>query len=278
MSNAKIASPLFILREICAQDLMGALEKLAGFGFDGVEFIGFFGHEPKSIREKLDSVGLRAMGNHFSFNEFCTNTEKTIEDHSILGCSYITISAPEPKGMPDGEEYAKTIQEMERIGAMMRSAGMKLLYHNHASEAKNASNGKPILENIMDDISPDALYLEPDLGWIKIGGGNPAHYLKKYTTRCPVIHFKDFYSDDIDKTATFGKYDVAHGNADSGNFEFRPTGYGIMNNAELYRLSFSCNPEWYVLDHDAAYERDPFADLKISLDYFKNLMKISEVI
>ena len=258
MSNAKIASPLFILRELCAKDLMGALERLAELGFDGVEFLGFFGHSPKAIRERLDSVGLRAVGDHVPFAEFCADTERVIEEHSVLGCGYITLAAPESKGMPDGEEYGQTLQAIERIGAMMRGAGMKLLFHNHASEAKPASNGKTILENIMDDTSPDALYLEPDLGWIKIGGGDPAHYLKKYTTRCPVIHFKDFYSEDLEKS-----------------FEFRPTGYGVVNNADLYRLALGCAPEWFVMDHDDAYGRDAFDDLKMSLDYFRNLIAIS---
>jgi hypothetical protein len=53
-----------------------------------------------------------------------------------------------------------------------------------------------------------------------------------------------------------------------------PTGYGVMNNAELYALSLSCKPEWYIMDHDCAYERDSYFDLAVSLDYFKNLMAV----
>jgi len=49
-----------------------------------------------------------------------------------------------------------------------------------------------------------------------------------------------------------------------------------MNNAGLYALSLQCDPlpEWVVMDHDCAYERDSYFDLKISLEYFKNLMMV----
>ena len=272
MSN--LASPLFILREICAKDLFAALEKLAGIGYDGIEFLGFFGHRPKAIRAKLDALNLRAVGNHVAFHEFAAAPQKIIDDHLVLGCPFITIAAPGCEGMPDGPEYSQTLRTLEGIGALMRSVGMRLLFHNHASEPKRASNGRSVLENILDDTSPDALFLEPDLGWIKIGGGDPAHYLRKYVGRCPVIHFKDFYSDDLEKTAALPRHDLLPGNAEGGHFEFRPTGYGIMNNAALYRLAQKCAPEWYVMDHDAAYERDPFSDLKLSLDYFRNLQRL----
>ena len=260
MRVAKIASPLFILRDECSKDLMGTLEKLAEIGFDGVEFLGFFGHAPEKIRGKLDSIGLRAIGNHVPFDEFSKDAEKVVAEHGVLGCGFVTIAAPDSKGMPDGEDYPQTLRTMQGIGAMMRGAGMKLLFHNHASELKTASNGKSLLENLLDDCPPDSLYFEPDLGWIKIGGGDPAHYLKKYAARCPAIHFKDFIPDE---------------KSGPGNFKFRPTGYGSMNNAELYRMALGCDPEWLVMDHDDAYGRDAFDDLKLSLEYFKNLIKIT---
>jgi len=61
MLENKLAAPLFILRQECAEDLMGVLERLAALGFDGVEFLGLFGHEPEAIRKKLDEL---YNGNH----------------------------------------------------------------------------------------------------------------------------------------------------------------------------------------------------------------------
>ncbi len=64
------------------------------------------------------------------------------------------------------------------------------------------------------------------------------------------------------------------GGAEQGFFEFRPTGYGIMNYPALIKPMLDCHPEWIVLDHDLAYERDPFEDLALSLAYAKSLMGI----
>jgi len=240
---AKIGSPLFILREECAKDLTAVLDKIAEIGYDGVEFLGFFGNKPSDIKNKLDSLGLAAVGDHVAFDEFAGNTAKIIDERKEIGCKYITIGAP---GAIDG----RAIEIFEKIGEEMIASGMKLLYHNHAEELRNKT-----LEKIFDNTKN--LYCELDLGWISIGGADPAYYLQKYKNRCPVVHFKD-YMPTVD------------------GFIFRPTGYGIMSNAELYALCLSCDPqpEWYVMDHDCSYERDIYFDLKISLEYFKNLMTV----
>ena len=259
---AKIGSPLFILREECQKDLMSVLEKLAEIGYEGVEFLGYWGYKLADVKSKLDSCGLIAIGNHVGFNEFTQNIDKTIADNKNMGCKYITIGGPEPDGLPGGGDYSKTLDCYAKVGEAMNAANMTLLYHNHAAELKNFHAGKSILENLMDDVKPGLLSLEPDCGWIQIGGGDPFYYLDKYANRCPVVHFKDFIPDP---------------KAENG-FLFRPTGYGIVNYAELYKktLSFDKKPEWYILDHDCAYERDIYFDMKISLEYFKNLMTVSQ--
>jgi sugar phosphate isomerase/epimerase len=255
----KIGSPLFILMEECKKDLMGVLERLAEIGFDGVEFLGLFGHKPADIKKKLDSCGLKAIGDHVPFDEFVNNTEKVIAEHKEMGCSFITIASPAQDGLPGGKDYTKVIKAIETVGTAVNDAGMKLLFHNHASELRTMVDGKAILEHLADDIDSKLLFLEPDLGWMKIGGADPAYYLKKYRDRCPVVHFKDYAPSD-----------------NKDGFEFRPTGYGAMNNAELYAmiLALDMRPAWFVMDHDCAYERDIYDDLTMSLCYFRNLTKV----
>ena len=263
---AKIGSPLFILREECAKDLMSVLERIAAIGYEGVEFLGFFGHSPQNIRKKLDSLGLCAIGDHVSYGDFARDTDRVIAEHSEAGCGYITIGNPfsaDAKNLPGQENYTKVIETMERIGAAMNVSGMKLLYHNHKEEAAMSANGKSILENLMDDTDSALLSLEPDLGWLQIGGADPAYYLKKYIDRSPVLHFKDFIPAASDNAA---------------GFMFRPTGYGIVNNAQLYALSLTADTktDWLIMDHDNAYDRNSFDDLQLSLQFFRNLIMIQE--
>ena len=150
MSKAKIGSPLFIVREECQKDLMAVLEKIAQIGYDGVEFLGFFGCKPSDIRNKLDSCGLTAIGDHVAFDEFIENTDKIIDERKEIGCGYITVGAP--------KKHLGQSPGINRLGEKMNAAGMKLLFHNHAEELQICENGKSILENIFDSFNSDLLY------------------------------------------------------------------------------------------------------------------------
>ena len=61
MKKIKMASPLYILRNECEQDLSGVLKKLAQIGFDGIEFLGFFGHSAAEVKQMLLDNGLENM-------------------------------------------------------------------------------------------------------------------------------------------------------------------------------------------------------------------------
>jgi len=252
----KIGSPLFILREECSKDLMKVIEKLGEIGYNGIEFLGLFGHAPEDIRKKLDSCGLTAIGDHVPYAEFVNDTNRVINQRKELGCAYITIASPPADGLPGGKNYPETVENFERIGETVNDAGMTLLFHNHAEEVRKEIAGKTILEYLADDIDEKFLSLELDLGWIGIGGAKPEYFLEKYKNRCPVAHFKDYSPADNEK-----------------GFIFRPTGYGALDTAALFEitLSFNKKPEWYIMDHDDAYDRDIYVDLAISLEYFRNL-------
>ena len=265
----RIASPLFILREACKKDLFAVLEHLAVLGFDGVEFLSLFGQEPSLVRKKLDELGMTALGNHFPYALLDADPIKVLDDHAVLGCRYLTVAE-----LPEGD-LTSVAQRLQQIASLAEERDIRLMYHNHARELSRQRDGQVELDAIMSAISPEVLALEPDLGWIEIGGGDPADYLKRYRKRCPVIHLKDYYADG--PVGSVQGNIPARGDAAYGNFEFRPTGYGVVNIPKLMPVCLACEPEWFVVDHDLAYDRDSFDDLKLSLDYVKNLIKIHQM-
>jgi hypothetical protein len=89
-----------------------------------------------------------------------------------------------------------------------------------------------------------------------------------------VIHLKDIYAQDFSKIGPRVSHGDARNSAATGYFEFRPTGYGTVNFARLLPYCLDCNPEWLVADHDLAYGRDSFCDLKLSRDYIATLLAI----
>ncbi len=263
MKNIKMASPLYIVREDCAKDLAAVLKKLAGIGYDGIEFLGFFGHTKEEVKAMLEENHLTALGNHVPYADLLADADGILDFHAYIGCGYLTVA---DLPLDNIAEVAKNIAILTEKAEKL---GIKLLYHNHDQELIESTDGVQNLEYIMENT---ALYLEPDLGWIEIGGGCCEKYLTQYVNRCPVIHLKDYYSSDNAKLGRVREFVPARGTAERGHFEFRPTGYGVLNLPKLMPLCLACDPEWMVMDHDLAYERDSYADLKLSLDYTRALL------
>lgn len=264
----RMASPLYIVRQDCEKDLFAVLRRLAEAGFDGIEFLGFFGHGAKEVRQKLDELGLAALGNHVPYKDLAADSQTVLDFHQEVGCEYLTVA-----DLPLAD-FAKVAESLDRIADLARARGMRLLFHNHDGELIDRVEGKAALQYILDNTRPETLALEPDLGWMEVGGGDCAWYLATYRDRCPVIHLKDYYSSDNSKLGRVRDFVPARGGADRGHFEFRPTGYGVLNLPKLMPLCLSCEPAWFVMDHDLAYERDPYEDLKLSLDYTRALLKM----
>ncbi|MBR7175322.1 MAG: hypothetical protein IKD50_12955, partial [Clostridia bacterium] len=100
---------------------------------------------------------------------------------------------------------------------------------------------------------------EPDLGWMEIGGYRCKRALEKYADRIEVIHLKDYYRDAFDISLPY---------------EFRPTGYGVMDWASILPLcEKKIKPAWYTADHDKAMHGDIYEELKLSLDFIRNAVK-----
>ncbi|WMJ88956.1 sugar phosphate isomerase/epimerase family protein [Anaerocolumna sp. MB42-C2] len=272
MKNVKIAAPLYILREECEKDLFSVLEKLKTIGFDGIEFLGFFKKTPEEIRDKLEQLNLKAVGNHVDYSEFVKDVNTTIKIHKEIGCQFITITGLSKEQFTDNALVSKYISDVKEIGKLCRENGITLLFHNHDRELAYKMKDKYYLEEILDSIPKELLSFEPDLGWIAIGGGKPEYFLAKYKSRCPIIHLKDFYAMDLSSIGDVFDLNNQKGDAGHSHFEFRPVGYGILNIPALMELIKDCNPSWLLADHDLAYERDSYFDLKISLDYIKNLL------
>ncbi|MDD2579440.1 MAG: sugar phosphate isomerase/epimerase [Eubacteriales bacterium] len=273
----QIAAPLFILRHDCREDLFSVLDRLHDLGFDGVEFLGFFGHEPAAIRDHLRSLSLTALGNHVPFDLFSSQTDSVIRDHLMLGCRYVTVSGPPKEWIGQPEKLEQYIREITRIGRECRQQGLRLLYHNHADELYHHQDSMNLLDFILARTPSDSMAFEPDLGWLGIAGENPEKWLDQYQDRCPVIHLKDYYARDPHRIGDISRLGDNRGGSENSFFEFRPTGYGVVNTPALMRKIINCRPDWLVADHDLAYERDPYQDLRLSLNYMRDLLSVHVV-
>lgn len=272
--NIRFGSPTFLFRHRCLTDIDGVLKDIAACGFDGLELYGMFGYEAKYIRARCDALGICIMGDHVAYEEFVGNTSEVIAARKILGTKYITIDRIPESLFPGNPGFDGALKRVESIGRQCREEGLQLLYHNHGTDLIVVFEGQSMLELLLDGTDPDLLKFQPDLGWLALGGGDPAYYMKKYQGRCPVVHLKDYFATGPLKLKSAFVLGAERGGPEYKHFEFRPTGYGVMNYPALMPLVLASDPEWIVADHDLSYERDTVQELGLSLAYTKKLVEL----
>ncbi|MDR1262233.1 MAG: sugar phosphate isomerase/epimerase [Oscillospiraceae bacterium] len=272
MSGIKLGTGTYIVREDAARDLFAVMERLAAIGYDGIELLGFNGKKPSAIKAKADALGITVMGDHVSAVSFLADPDRTISDHLELGAETVVISWPgDIPRSPWLPEYQAMTVKIAGLSERLLAEGIQPLFHNHGGDFESA----PAHFDAVLDAIP-GMGAEPDIGWMIVAGVDPIFYLEKYRERTPVIHLKDVYFENWSLLGDKDHLPMTRGDKSRGSFEFRPTGYGVAPNALLAPYYLACSPRWILVDHDLAYDRDPYEDLRISLDYVRGLLKISQ--
>jgi len=273
--SIRYASPTFLFRDKCPAQLGEIMTRLSEIGFGGLELFGMFGFDSEAILDFCRESRLEIVCDHIHYDEFSGDTKNVITRRTALGARYLTIDNIPEELLPGKPGFPRAVAEIERIARVCRQHGVQLLYHNHGYDLIRKIDGIPMLDIILDNTDPEELKFQPDLGWLALGGGDPGAYLEKYRSRCPVIHMKDFYAAAPTLLESPFPLGNSRGGAEYNFFEFRPSGYGIMNFPELMPKVLACRPQWITTDHDLSYERDTYDDMKRGLDYTRYLVSIS---
>ena len=112
----KFALQLYSVRTDLESDFKGTLRKVKEMGYDGVEFAGLYGQDPKEIREYLVSLGLEPAGAHVSLAEMRADIGKVISDYSAVGCRDITVPYLMPEDRPGTPGWERTVADIRDIG------------------------------------------------------------------------------------------------------------------------------------------------------------------
>lgn len=274
--SLRIAAPTYIFRESWPREPETILNGIAQIGYAGVELAGFCGHSPARIDTALKNSGLVPAGDNVPIYELMRDPEEAVEIHRELGFFSLTAGGLRDEHLPGGDRYAETLEWMLELGALCKKAGVRFLYHNHWKELKWTVDGIPLLDRLLMDLPADALALQPDLGWMQIGGADPLTYLVRYKDRIPMVHVKDFYAEDMTLVGDPFEFVGRRGGPERGGFEFRPTGFGISNIPAQTPYIRACKPAWVVTCHDGCYGRDPIEELTLCYRYLNGLLAIHE--
>ena len=274
--NIKLGYQIYSARDVAETNLELVCEKLKEFGYDGVEFAGFYGKTREEVKAILDKTGLVAVSSHVPYDSIVSDMEGTIEYHKYLGCKYIAIPYLSEELRPGAPGFADAIKTIYTFGALCKQNGIQLLYHNHDFEFVTLS-GMYGLDFLYAATTPEVLATELDTCWVKVAGEDPAAYIRKYANRCPIVHLKDFVGSKKEGEALYalikadGSDDVKVETAKEPAFDFRPVGYGVQNIPAIIDVGLESGASWFVVEQDRSSERPSLDAAKMSCDYVRGL-------
>lgn len=214
---------LYSVRDECAVDFEGVLRTVAATGYEGVEIVELHGHEPSTVREWLDELGLVAVARHAGLDAIESGLAELAEEGRALGWRRLVISWLDPEAL-------ETPGLVDRIRGLVRTArdhGLELGFHNHDAELRPLSSGRTFFDEL-----PSELFLELDLGWAWYAGADVLTLLARVRDRCPLVHVKDIASRE-------GR-------------EFRPVGDGAVGYERLAPAAAAAGVEWLLVEQDEA--------------------------
>jgi sugar phosphate isomerase/epimerase len=238
---------MYTLREFC-KDISGiakSLQKVRQIGYEAVQVSGFGPAGAKDVAKALSDNGLVCCSTHMGWQRFTDDFDALVADHKLWKCTHPAIGAM-PKEFRTAEGVAKFAPMANEVGRKLAEHGMDFSYHNHNFEFVR-QGGKALLETLYELTDARYVKAEIDTHWVQAGGGDPAAWVRKYAGRMPILHLKDMVM------------------APEGGQRFAEVGEGNLNWPAILKAAKAAKVQWYCVEQDDCYGRDPFESLKISL-------------
>lgn len=210
MEKIPIAVQLYSVRDDCARDLPGVLEAVAGMGYEGVEFAGYYGFDAPALRTLLYDNGLKVAGCHVGIETLLGDElEKSIEFHRTLGNEYLIVPGLAAKYCDSTDAWRRTARTMNEISAALAPHRMQTGYHNHTVEFKPFEPGGELpWDTFFGGTDPEVI-MQFDTGNALHGGSDALPFLRRYPGRAVTVHLKEHSATN--PTALLGEGDVPFG-------------------------------------------------------------------
>lgn len=207
MKKLPIGLQLYTLRNEMEQDVVSTLEKVAELGYQGVEFAGYFGQSPDSLRDLLSRLSLKAISSHASMQRLKDHLEEEIAMCVAIGSRYVVcpgISREDRDALP--ESVAFLVECANRFA----EHGIGFAFHNHWAEFEETYGGRLWFDAFFGSTPAERMKIELDVCWITRAGYDPLEYLRKYAGRVPLLHLKDMrrLPDGEVQTVELGRGDM----------------------------------------------------------------------
>jgi sugar phosphate isomerase/epimerase len=253
MAKNVLGVQLYTLRQFTKtkEDVVKTFKKVADIGFKSVQVSAMGDVSAEDVRKIADENGLTINSTHVKWQRLLEETDAVIKEHKIWNCSHTCVPIlPEEYYSEKGLE--KFAGEVVPLAKKLAKGGITLSYHNHKQEFAKLGD-KVWLELMYAKVPAELLKAEIDTYWVYVGGGDPAQWVARYPGRQPLFHLKDIkiMPDKEQRMAEIGE--------------------GLLDWKKILEAAKKSNVEWYLIEQDNCYERDPFESLAMSYNFLKKL-------
>ena len=265
-------------------DAYESMARLADIGYNCIEIsqVPMTDENVKGFRRAIDELGFNVAATSAltAANPMLPGCDmsnpdemkKMIEDAKYLDCDLFRIGSMPMEARFSLQAAVDFAKQADEYACQLKEHGIDLYYHNHHFEFAR-HDGK----FLMDIIKENTKYLgfELDIHWIYRGGMDPVEFINQYAGRIRLLLLKDYrighmaMPEGVDMSTKEGMMKAYA--AMNNIVEFAEVGEGTLNIPACIEAGLAGGSEYFLVEQDITYGRDPFECLKTSHD---NLVKM----
>jgi len=197
-----IGVQIYSVRNELNEDLVGTIAAIANLGYTCIEAYGlgidgkFFGqYTPEEFNAIVTDTGMYVASVHTGY---FTDKQADVFINAALAMNTKHLVIPYLDESMRGDYYS-VAENLNRIGELSSSAGLRFGYHNHDFEFLVAPDDRVPMDILITETDEDKVSFQADLYWVRKAGVDPVEFIKKYPRRFLSYHVKDADSN-LDQT------------------------------------------------------------------------------
>ncbi|WML38562.1 sugar phosphate isomerase/epimerase [Neobacillus sp. OS1-2] len=194
--------------------------------------------------------------------------DKIVSDCKALDCNFLRIGMLPLTCMGHKDKIMEFIEKAEAMAHKLADHGIELYYHTHHLEFQKY-DGVYLLDLIKNNTSK--LGFELDVHWIQRAGENPVEFVKQYAGRISLLHLKDYRIGQMDLSNVDFKDMAKFFDIFTNTIEFAELGEGNLNIKAIVEAGLESGAQYFLVEQDDTYGRDPFECLEISAKHLREL-------
>lgn len=182
--SIRIGLQLNTVRDYMKRNLQETMVKVAGCGYQGVEFAGFYRYSAGEVRSIMNALGIAAVGAHIEYDMLMEDTEKQFDFVKSIGMNRIII--PHLKNAEIQNDQVKKM--LNRICDLAIDYQLEICYHNHSEEFEKLKDGY-VLDVLVRSVPK--IGIELDTYCADAAGVDLLVYMRRLGGRLKMLHIRD---------------------------------------------------------------------------------------